>query len=1118
MGTVVLVVHRSNRMEALVESLARELARPLSDPFVPETLLIQSRGMQRWLSMQLCERLGVWANAEFPFPRAFFERLFCRLRGEPLDAASAYSRGQLTWTIAAELERLRGDPLFQPVASYLGDSPDPVRRLELGRKIAGVFDQYVVYRADVVARWESGEGEGWQPALWRRIVRRHGTEHFASRARDLMSLPTMDSRFRDCLPQRISVIGISSLPPIYVALLGRLAEAIDVHCYWLSPCREYWAFTRSPRDLGRIEAAGGGESRLEHWELGSALLGGLGRQGREFLQVLEEAYQPSHEEDVYIEPGDACSLHVLQGDVLGLRARGHDVDLPRVSLRPGDRSLQVHSCHSTQRQLEVLKDVLLEEFRRDPSLMPHDVIVMAPDIERTAPLIDAVFAAGEDDEPHIPYCIADRPLGAGAELVQAFLALLRVLGARLKASEVLDLLQHRPIRERFELTPESIAPIRDWVTRAGIRWARDAGHRGQHGVPELDSHTWRFGLRRLLLGAAMPARLAAPFAGVLPCEGAEGSSSPLLGAFAEFTDAVIAAQRRLPKLLSMPEWSELLTNLLESFLRTDDEYAAEGATIRAALRDFGSEAERAEMLEPLPLRYVERELEGRLTDEKNGHQFMAGGVTFCALLPMRSVPFRVVCLIDMDDGVFPRNDSPPSFDLIAAEPRLGDRSLREEDRYLFLEALLSARQTFAVFYSGRGLHDAQPRPPSGVVSELLDVVDASLFVPSHGEEETSVRALLVVEHPLMPYSTRYFASDGDPRLFSYSRMYADAARCLVSERVARPRPFQVRELDLPDQAVDVRLDELGRFLEHPLRVYAERELGLRLAEFEVTRLDREPLELDHLARYTVGQTLLNLLLEGREPGEAELLVRAAGLLPHHALGRHVLQRLWGDVEPIAAAVRRLRGSAPRSPTPVDLRLDPWRLLGLLRDTHDGRLVMASFARISARQRLRAWLGHLALSASGERGACAETVLIARQPSGSGKGGRVATFQSVTPENARAWLNDLCEIYGLGRRGPLPFFPDAAEAYANRLLSAEPGDSEARTRALDAARKVLRAGKFSGGGDSADQGYVARFLEGLDPLQPNLRVLRDSSLAWPDFEALAIRVYGPLAQNSTEQST
>ena len=1091
--------------------------------------------MQRWLSLRLSESLGVWANAEFPFPRAFFQNLFDKVLKQPVDSALLFDRNQLTWIIAAELATLRSHPEFSAVAKYLGQAAPAQRRVELSEQIAHSFDQYVVYRPDLIEAWELGQQVHWQAQLWRRIVARTGTNHFAALAKQFLALPMAAGAFANELPERLSIVGISSLPPLHVALVGKLAQAIDVHYYWLSPCQEYWVYTRDARELLRIGDGADEAIALGHWEQGNPLLAGWGRQGREFLHVLESSLAPAEEHDSYLEPGTASMLQTLQSDVLALRVRGGGGESETLVVEPSDCSIQVHACHSTIRQLEALKDVLLAAFEQDPTLGPHDVVVMLPDVERAAPLIDAVFGESFDAREAIPYRIADRPLRANAELIEAFLGIIKALGGRMKVTQILDLVRSSPVRERFEIPEAELGRLRSWVHTAGVRWGRDRGHRAEEGVPAIDAHTWRFGLRRLLLGIAMPAGISEPFQSVLPCDGSEGSRSELLGRFVSFVDLLFAAHRSFTQPRSIPEWAEALMGLLDTTLRTDGDFAWEAIAVRKVLSDLRQETERASFLEPIDLRFMEQRLAERFEQEQSVHQFMAGGVTFCAMLPMRSIPFRFVCLLDMDDGEFPRSQRPPSFDLIAESPRLGDRSLRDEDRYIFLEALLSARDRFAVFYSGRGIHDNQPRPPSVVVSELLEVLDSSFEVASargrasagHGVTSsvpaTSARpltpsALATIEHPLAPYSPQYFQKERETRLFSFSPMHGRAAQALMTELRSEPVAFQRRELPATESGADLTLDALVRMLEHPVRTYAEVELGLRLRPADNSVVDREPVELDALARYSVGDALLQLSLKGVEERQAESLLRAAGLLPHGSLGGKAFARLFEEATAIASVAKRWRGKEPPMPTLIDVMVGEHRLSGVLRETYGRRLVTASFARLSARQRVRAWVGHLALVSSGVIDEQTDSVLVARVSTGTrGPAGSCVRFGGVSRRSAHRILGELCEIYDLGRRGPLPFIAEAAEAYARSLVEQDARDDSAHAAALVAARKVVRASRFGAGGMAADAIYFERFFGGCDLLAPGLRALPDAEADWPDFPTLAQRVFEPLLTHILPES-
>lgn len=1080
-----MFVHRSNRLEELVQVLAEVVGRPAGGALEPEVIVVQSKGMERWLGMELSRQLGVWSNAAFPFPRALVEQLFEAVLAD--GGAERFSREGLTWAVLAVLPGLSREPAFAPVASYLRDDPDGLKRLQLSQRIAYLFDQYAVFRPEQVLDWERGAGKGWQPVLWRALVERLGSGHVAARAERFITTWRGLDALPAGVPRRISVFGISSLPPIYLRLLAAVAQRVDLHLFLLSPSREYWGEIRSEREALRALRGRAEEREALHLEQENALLASLGRAGRDFLRVLEN-HADYHEadRDLYRDPGTHSMLTALQSDILALRRRGPGAAAPPLPL--ADDSVTVHACHSPMREVQVLRDQLLGLFESDASLSPRDVIVMMPDVDTYAPLVDAVFGGTARGPGRIPYRIADRTRRSGSAVTEAFLSLLSFAGGRARASEVLDLLQLEPIRARFGIGAGDLALVSRWVHDAGVRWGVDAEDRVRAGQPAFDENTWRFGLGRLLLGYAMPG--SGVFEGVLPFDDMEGGEVELLGRLAELADRLFfwrssVAEPRVPG-----EWQDALGHLLDELIAVADHDAWQLQVVRDALAALAGSATAAGFDERISLDVVRALLEQAFEQERTTHDFLAGGVTFCAMLPMRSIPFRVVYLMGMNDGDFPRASRQRSFDLMALEPRPGDRNPREEDRYLFLEALLSARERLVVSYVGRGIQEGGVRPPSVVVGELLDALSASFSI----ERET-----LVVEHPLQPFSPRYFQADGDARLFSYGLDESEGARALAGEQHGAP-PFQnalLPPVDAAERSVDI--GELARFFENPSRGLLRARLRLVLERDSVLVEDREPIELDPLQRHKIGAALLTQALDDGSLDDGFDRTRARGVLPLGTPGRLDYAAIEEQALRVALDARRFREGGRLAPVEVDLDIGGTRVGGSLGDIWHRAQLRVQYSQVRARQRLSLWVRHLALQLAAPGGYPRHSVLVARAPDGVAD---VFQLVPVERERAGALLSGLVELYWLGQRAALGLFPEASSAYVVELAR-HAGEPDAAREARRRANQAFNARV----GAEADNVYVQRAFAGHDPLAEQAPF--SAELALPGFEDLARRVFEPM---------
>jgi exodeoxyribonuclease V gamma subunit len=1085
-----MYLYRSNRTENLVEALCEVLCVPAAGPLEPETVVVQSRGMQRWLSLRLAERLGVWSHARFPFPRAFVESLLDAVLEEPRAPREAFTRERLTWAVAAALPELLPRTEFAAVREYLRHDTSGAELVELSRRVAHLYDQYVVYRPELVTGWEAGEEQDWQAELWRALIGRRGSHHLAARAaRFRERWPLADSA---ALPVRTCVFGVGALPPLFVSILALLAERRPVHLFLLSPSHEYLSFGATADPAHPL---------LDAW-------GRVARDMQEMLESSVDYVEPAA--SLYADPGTARMLHALQSDVLGMRRPGRSED-PRHVVRRDDVSISVHACHGPMRQVQVLRDQLLAAFAADPSLHPHDVLVMVPDIDLYAPLIDDVFGSRTNEPGAMPYRIADRTRRASSDARDALMSLIGVLRGRFQASAVLALLDHQPLLRRFGIDPASVSTIRHHVQAAGIRWAVDAPDRERAGQPPSEHNTWRFGLRRLFLGYAMPGEERALFAGVLPYDELEGEAAVALGQFADLCDELFTWRERFRSPRPVGEWVAAIRELTNRMFAFDRSGGPPSTSLGDTLEALAGACSLSGFDRPVDIDVVEHELAEQLSRDKHGHDFVTGGVTFCAMLPMRSVPCRLICLLGMDDGVFPRTDPTLAFDRIASHPpRIGDRSLREEDRALVLEALLSARERLIITYTGREPRDNSTRPPSVVVSELLAAVDEGFVleaVPGAAEEE-SVSAFVTAVHPLQAHSSRYFGATSEPKLFSYSTAQLEVARALLLE--PNPPAAWFRRLLVRPPAASSTL-ELGRFIrffERPARFLLEERLGLYFGDGSEPIRDREPLELDALERYRLGRTLLERCLEG-EPTEQSLLVlRAAGVLPPGNAGRYAALGVQGESRSLAELAVRWRTEKLPPPRPFELELGSVTLVGLLEGLWPGARLVLDYGRVRARQKLRAWLSHLVLSALGQ---ATPSVLLGRAEQARGRRpSALFVFEPVPPAEAAAQLAGLASLFELGMRGPLAFFPETSLTFCEqeRRLG---GDPEAASGALATARRVFHGVHRLVA--ECDDPYVKRSFGDQDPLADEYRPLRDDTgVVLPSFVEVSRQVFCPMLEH------
>ncbi len=1079
-----LTVHRSNRAERLVEMLGDVLSERPAGPFEQEHVIVQGRGMERWLSMQLAQRFGVWANPSFPFPRRFLLDLFRQADPAPV-AGEGFEPEILAWAIAAELPAMLAQAEMAPVRAYLGADWDEGRLLSLSQRIARTFDDYVVFRPAMVTAWERGGDGGWEAALWRRLVEKLGARHVANRAQALLARLDAATVEGDALriPARLCVFGVSTLAPLYLSIVARLAERSDVHLFVLSPSQEYWSGLRARRDvvidLARMSPAEDlADGDVIEREVGNRLLASLGRIGGEF-QALLEAAGDFAEEDAFDDPqvaGETSVLPVLQSDMLHLRYRGAVVE--RLPYSADDPSFEVHSCHGPMREVQVLHDRLRAMFDRDPSLRPRDVIVMTPDIDGLAPYVEAVFDSGEGDRS-IPFRIADRSPDATSEVFDAFTEIVGLLAGRVTSAGVADLLRLQVVRARFGFDDAEVTLVRDWIDGSEIRWGIDAEDRAARGHPAVDQNTWQFGLRRLFLGYAIGDAEADADVPYAPYDDLEGGDGATLGKLAELCRRLFAHAARLQGPLAVSEWPELVAAITDDLIWNEGYAAFQVQSLRAAATVISARAAAAGYQGSADSATMVRMIGDELRLYAPARGFLSGEVTFCELVPMRTIPFRVVCLVGMNDGAFPRNERRPDFDRIGQRRCWGDRSLRDDDRYMFLEALLSARETFYVSYVGQDAQSNTEAPPSVVVQELVDAVLESFS----GVDADS----LVARHPMQSFNRRYFtaADDGpDRHLVSYSKSAYQGALALASPRTAAGA-FVTAAAAAAEPVLAV--DDLVAFFEHPTRTYLQRRLRLYLGGDLGALETREPLDLDALERWKLGDAMLNRALGGQVVDFAS--VARLGSLPVGSLGEIVYEQIESAVSQIATVGR---GAESRL-VAIDRPLAGFRVSGTIETVDDHQQRWSQYSKLGGRLELALWIRHLLLCHELPEAAI-RSHLVGRLAKGAG----MITFEPCAA--AEQILEGLVSLYAEGMRLPLPLFRNASRAFVEKL---------AKTGSADGARRAAERGFRGDAFDDSSDPYVRQVYGERNPFSAG-------DPAADDAARIARIVYEPLLAARNEE--
>ncbi|MGZ4243910.1 MAG: exodeoxyribonuclease V subunit gamma [Solirubrobacteraceae bacterium] len=1069
-----LHLHRAARADGLADALAELLSQPASDPFAPEVVAVPTRGMERWLTQRMSAFLGarsgradgICANVAFPTPHRLVTDAVASASGiDP--AQDPWLPERAVWPLLMVVEESLDEPWLTALAAYLGagtTSSDAVdrarrsRRLTTVRHLAGLFDRYSLHRPQMLAGWARGEdvdalgaplppASVWQAELWRRLRARIGVPDLAQRCGRACERIAAEPGLLE-LPPRLALFGLTRLPAGHLDILRALAAGRDLHLFLLHPSPALWEkVTRhgDPAEMGR--RATDRTVTLPD----NRLLASWGRDSRE-MQIVLTARGTAHADTHHPSPpAPDTLLGRLQRDVREDRAAPGE-PLPgaldeRPLLGAQDRSVEIHSCHGRARQVEIIRDAILHALAGDRTLEPRDVIVMCPDIEAFAPLIQATFGAGETRSDQdadgvaadgagaidLRVRLADRSLRQTNPVLGVVAALLDLAEQRLTASQLLDLADRGPVRRRFRLDDDDLTRLQDWISQAGIRWGLDAAHRAPYKLDKLENGTWKAGLERVLLGVTMTEDGQRLFADVLPLDDVDSRSIDLAGRFTELVARTGRAVRALSARQTLVDWAAAIADAADALTATSARDRWQRAELARVLDELVSEAGDGASPELAPAEVralLARRLEGRPTRAN----FRTGHLTVCTLQPMRSVPHRIVCLLGLDDGAFPRKAPRDGDDLMLEHPHVGERDPRSEDRQLLLDALLAARERLIVTFSGNDERTNAPRPPAVPVGELLDAIDATVR-----SEDGPARDRVVIRHPLQPFDPRNFTAGaiaGSDR-WSFDPTALGGARALTGPR-SDPRPFV--SAPLPPRAVGVvELADLVRFVEHPVRAFLRQRLGLSLYSAADEVEDELSVELDGLQRWGVGQRLLEARLRGIDERTAILAEIARGTLPPGVLGKPVI----GELSPIvtgivdrANAVAAGSAGAQDGGEPVDVRvpLEDGRLLsGTVTGVRGDLLLATTFSRVSAKHRIAAWVRLLALTASWPERPFAAATVGRSQSRGDVRTAQVPPLGAGAAERAaaaRAELAVLMDLYDRGMREPLPMFCQSSAAYAD----------------------------------------------------------------------------------------
>jgi len=1041
-----MFLYTGNKTEDLSKKAAEVIYSDTTSPFYKEIFLVQTKGMSKWLSMEMAKHGGIFANFDFINLNDLTGRLFFDLAESNKHDKNPFEK-DLRWII---MEELRGGLLdreeFLPLKKYVTDEKDSgfaeLKLFQLSQKIADSFDQYQISRFDMIEKWnrkelfyadkDKNDIEKWQMMLWNTIEEKHRILNRYDITKDLFNAlkkanitPKVQA-----ITERINVFGLSVIPPIYLDLLAALSQHIEINLFLLNPCADFWFDIKSDREKAKIRKKMNrmpGSETEDHIETGNSLLANLGKTGKDFFGLLYDS-PFSGEEEFFTENGEGEHLSLLkdiQNDILSLN---HPQDKVIATI---DDSLKIVSCHSKMREVEILFDNLLQEFETQTDLKPRDIVVMAPDIAEYAPYIDAVFGTVTNEKMKIPYRITDRSLQSESMVADCYLAIINFLSGRFEVSSLLEILQNKSIRKKAGLSNDDINLIAQWLKDTNIRWGIDAKFKQEVGSNGEEWNTWSAGLDRMIAGYCMYSENDEFTEHILPYEEIEGKNGVILGKFmAFFTHLKTYRKQLILQRHLLSSWSDLLVEMLHELFLADNDTEKEISLIEKLLTDLNSNDsdDRKAAADPeIGYEVLKSYLSELMTEDNFESGFISGAVTFCSTKPMRSIPFEMICMLGMNDNAFPRKNVSSAIDLMNLEERPGDRNPKNSDRYLFLETIMSVREKLYISYIGRSIKDNSPKMPSILVSELIDYISEGYTLENY---EENIGELITEEHPLQPFSRKYFTKGSG--LFSYSQ-----ENSAIFTNIKQHEKSHIKHADKNDQKehqsevpAEVTITSLIRFFKNPAKYYVTEILKARYPEPEEGCDDTENFALDILDNYSLTKDILEKVnVDEFQEEKKNQILKAKGVLPHGNPGHLSYDNIVMESKSFAKKLHNYISKGKLEKLQIDKKITingiNTLLTGSIDDIYPDALVkFRPTKKEKEKDFIELWINHLLLNIRNEEGYPDRSLFFAKET--PAKKGHNIEFNRV--DNPEGKLAKLLTVYEEGINGFIPFHPELSKSF------------------------------------------------------------------------------------------
>ncbi len=1083
-----LHIHHSNRLENLANKLLFSYTNNNTHPFTPRIIITESPSLTRWLKHQFCQHDGISCLLEMPMPAAWLWKQARHLLNLPAES-DPLTRERMQWLIHAVLAD--NTVLSQAhdnaqVTFYLSKDDTGLKRWQLAGRIADCFDRYQFYRPELIEKWSHGEDTQWQAILWREISKGVEANRVVLMHRFLEELEHLSKP--NLLPERLDLFSIHNLPPLLLNAYVAIAKHIPVKIWLLAPTEQYWADLKTPREKTKKRLNDPGN--IAYWEEeGNPLLTQWGKQGQVFQDLLLEMSTPENEETVFSKHSKDILQHSilsnLQTDIYN--AVEEDKAQEKSIHEKALTSIQIHICHSAMRECQALHDTLMHCLKDNPELEPEDILVLVPEISRYAPYIEAVFGrVPGKEEKQLPFNLSDIVLADEHPLIHAFLGLLELPESRFTRTDVLSLLDLPEVRCNFGLHPEDCAKLTKIFDELHVYWGLDGEDKQyRFDLPAIEENTWQHSFNRIMSGFSLGSENL--YSGIAPKTGLTSQDAEPAARFFELLDTLREWAKKLKDMnATATVWTETLNSLLLDIFgenKDEDDRLSQIRNLLSELAEIGKE--NVAILKRI---VIHNWLSKTLSTRTERSHFYSGGVTFCGMQPLRGVPFKIICLLGMQDQAFPRRHKNIEFDLMAKKWVHGDPDPALEDRYLFLETLLAARERLIISYTGRNNRNNESLQPSIVVQELIDYMDEHYTI---NNKKPSVKLTKV--HSLQVFGRGNFSNTMHR---SFDGWWLEIAKTVLTHEVATVKnnwPVIV----LPNEHEPQRQTSpilLSRFFKHPVKYFIQQQLHIHEPS-DIEVVEDEPFDLDKLKQWQILNQLLEYWKQD-ETDESGQMIMAHGMLPHGSLGKKILTKKKAEYREIITTLKAIPDIQPplkKHPIDIDLNLaingKVWQLAGRLQHTYaDIGLVQISASNYELHKVMSLWIEHLCLHASKHQQAGTARFICKN---------KAMQLHAIDAESALEHLKVLIEVYTTGLSSPLPFMPQSSSKYAATWT-----ETKDKGKAIKAALKVW------------DNKQMNRYTGENEDFFATLALRGNAWEPDEDFANYALRIFNPL-QNCLE---